>query len=112
MQSDLQALSNDKAEPALAAGDLSELRANLDSIDDAIHDLLMRRAEVVSHIASVKTGAALRPGREAAIIRRLLARPSATSPIAWDALRQRRIGVRAPNCARATAAKRPSVAGS
>lgn len=80
MQSDLQALSNDKAEPVLAAGDLSELRANLNSIDDAIHDLLMRRAEVVSHIASVKTGAALRPGREAAIIRRLLARHGGRMP--------------------------------
>jgi chorismate mutase / prephenate dehydratase len=80
MQSDLQALSNDEAEPAVAVGGLSALRANLDSIDDAIHDLLMRRAEVVGQIAAVKTGAALRPGREASIIRRLLARHGGRMP--------------------------------
>ncbi len=57
--------------------DLTSLRAELDGIDDAIHDLLMRRAEVVGVLAAsrLKTqGAALRPGREAQIIRRLLAR--------------------------------------
>jgi hypothetical protein len=34
MQSDLQALSNDEAEPVVVAGGLSALRANLDSIDE------------------------------------------------------------------------------
>ncbi len=57
--------------------DLASLRAELDNLDDAIHDLLMRRADIVGFLAEsgLKTpGVALRPGREAQIIRRLLAR--------------------------------------
>jgi chorismate mutase len=61
--------SRDQATPDLAA-----LRAELDRLDNAIHDLLMRRAEVVREVAATKGGVALRLGREAAIIRRLLAR--------------------------------------
>lgn len=55
---------------------LAALRAELDRLDDALHDTLMRRAEVVGRIAAlrVKDGTPLRPGREAAIVRRLLAR--------------------------------------
>jgi chorismate mutase-like protein len=56
-------------------GDLGALRAEIDRIDSDIHDLLMRRAEVVGQVAATKkNGVALRPGREAAILRRLLAR--------------------------------------
>ena len=56
--------------------DLASLRAELDRLDDALHDTLMRRAEVVKQVAAlrVKGPVPLRPGREAAIIRRLLAR--------------------------------------
>jgi chorismate mutase / prephenate dehydratase len=53
---------------------LTALRAELDRIDDALHDLLMQRAGVVEHVARAGKRGALRPGREAAIIRRLLAR--------------------------------------
>lgn len=59
---------------------LAELRVELDRLDDALHDLLMARAEVVARVAACKNGgaapgrSALRPGREAAILRRLLAR--------------------------------------
>ncbi|MCC7426373.1 MAG: chorismate mutase [Alphaproteobacteria bacterium] len=56
---------------------LGAIRAELDRLDDAIHDLLMQRAEVVARMASqrLKTnGPAIRPGREAMILRRLLAR--------------------------------------
>ncbi|MGE4481007.1 chorismate mutase [Acidocella sp.] len=55
---------------------LAELRAELDAIDDRIHDLLMQRAQVVENVASEggKTGTKIRPGREAIILRRLLAR--------------------------------------
>ncbi|MBV8591437.1 MAG: chorismate mutase [Acetobacteraceae bacterium] len=62
--------------------ELSQLRAELDGIDDALHDLLMRRAEIVERLASsgVKGQQALRPGREAIIIRRLLARHSGPLP--------------------------------
>ncbi len=63
-------------------GDLAALRAELDRLDDAVHDLLMRRAEVVAQVASTKPNGAspLRPGREAAIIRRLVARHTGSLP--------------------------------
>jgi chorismate mutase/prephenate dehydratase len=82
MQHDLDALSDGESAPDAAApsDDLPALRASLDSLDDAIHDLLMQRAEVVSRVATVKTGAALRPGREASILRRLLARSHGPLP--------------------------------
>jgi len=53
---------------------LDELRAELDHIDNSIHTLLMRRAEGVARIGKFggKGRIALRPGREADIIRRLL----------------------------------------
>ena len=60
--------------------DLQALRAELDRIDDGLHDLLMRRAEVVRQVAGAKNGVALRPGREAAILRRLLARHAGALP--------------------------------
>src|SRR3954468_11437218 len=70
-------------------GTLQELREEIDRIDDALHDLLMRRAEVSHAIAKVKqpqagpSGSsipALRPAREAAILRRLLARHKGDLP--------------------------------
>lgn len=62
--------------------DLAELRAELDGIDDALHDLLMRRADSVARLAAsgVKGPVALRPGREAAIVRRLLGRHAGPLP--------------------------------
>jgi len=72
---------NDKApaplspDPALAA-----LRAEIDALDDAMHDVLMRRAAVVARMAASRAktggGSPLRPGREAAVLRRLLTRHS------------------------------------
>src|SRR5579863_5021633 len=56
---------------------LDELRRQIDEVDASLHDLLMRRAEVVAAIAALKKGngtPAIRPGREAAILRRLVAR--------------------------------------
>jgi chorismate mutase len=64
--------------PRTTGPDLQALRQELDRLDDALHDMLMHRAEVVAQVAAAKAarseGLALRPGREAAIIRRLLAR--------------------------------------
>ncbi len=62
--------------------DLASLRAELDRLDDALHDTLMRRAEVVGQVAAlrVKGSVPLRPGREAAIVRRLLARHAGGLP--------------------------------
>ena len=50
------------------------------SIDDAVHDLLIRRARVVEAVAQSGKRSALRPGREASIIRRLLARHQGALP--------------------------------
>lgn len=64
------------------APDLAALRVELDRLDDALHDTLMRRGEVVKQVAAlrVKGVVPLRPGREAAIIRRLLARHTGGLP--------------------------------
>ena len=70
--------SPSQTQPAAPAKkpDLASLRAELDRLDDTLHNTLMRRAEVVKQVAAlrVKGPVPLRPGREAAIIRRLLAR--------------------------------------
>ena len=62
------------------ANGLAALRAELDGIDDAMHDLLMRRAACVEEVARSGKRSALRPGREASIIRRLLARHQGALP--------------------------------
>lgn len=77
--------------PSEAGATLAALRGQLDRIDDAIHDLLMQRAEVVVQVGPAKRGVAFRPGREAQIIRRLLARhhgplPARVLPRLWREL--------------------------
>jgi chorismate mutase/prephenate dehydratase len=62
------------AQDGWRGADLGLLRAELDRIDDAMHGLLMDRAKVVEQVARAGKPAAFRPGREAAIIRRLLER--------------------------------------
>jgi chorismate mutase len=61
---------------------LAQLRAQLDALDDQIHDLLMQRAAVVEHVArdGGKSGTKIRAGREAIILRRLLARHQGALP--------------------------------
>ena len=69
-------------EPAL---DLAALRAELDALDDALHDLLMRRFTLIGRLSASRAkgaGTALRPGREAVILRRLLARHAGPLPAA------------------------------
>jgi chorismate mutase / prephenate dehydratase len=61
-------------------GDLSALRAELDRIDDGLHELLMKRARVVEQVAKAGKRGAYRPGREASIIRRLLRHHRGTLP--------------------------------
>lgn len=62
--------------------DLASLRAELDRLDDSIHDLLIGRGEIVQRVATTKPPGvvALRPGREAAILRRLLTRHHGALP--------------------------------
>ena len=62
---------------------LTAVRAQLDTIDDAMHDLLMQRADIVDSLAAsrAKAGSSiLRPGREADILRRLLVRHAGPLP--------------------------------
>ena len=65
--------------------DLEELRRSLDRIDDKLQDLLIERAEIIARVAaSKKEGnlAAFQPGREAEIMRRLVARHRGNFPVA------------------------------
>ena len=61
---------------------LAELRAEIDRIDDSIHDAIMRRAELVGQVRAAKPPGmpTTRPAREAQILRRLLARHSGQFP--------------------------------
>ena len=61
---------------------LDDLRREIDEIDTRIHDLLMERAEVGRRVGEVKGsgGPYIRPGREAQILRRLIARHSGPFP--------------------------------
>ena len=60
---------------------LAEARAALNSIDDQIHALLMERAAIVKErVGTSGKTSPLRPGRQAAVIRRLLANHSGYLP--------------------------------
>jgi chorismate mutase/prephenate dehydratase len=71
-------------EAAPVPSPLAVARAEIDALDDALHDLVMRRAAVVARLAAsnAKAGSPspLRPGREAMILRRLLARHHGALP--------------------------------
>ena len=71
--------------PSPEESPLAALRDEIDEIDDTIHDLIMRRMALANRISETKrargaTGALLRPAREAAILRRLLARHEGPFP--------------------------------
>ncbi len=62
---------------------LSDIREEIDSIDNQVHDLFMRRADLVSSVSAAKKLAGLQivhPAREAKLIRRLLDRHSGVLP--------------------------------
>ncbi len=64
---------------------LDNLRQEIDRVDDQIHDLLMRRADLGEQVAAAKESAAanaprFRPGREASILRRLKSRHNGPLP--------------------------------
>ncbi len=75
------------------ADKLSALRRDIDRIDDAIHDLLMRRAKVVAEVRKAKgrAGAIFQPAREAAILERLASRHRGALPMNTIAAVWRRI---------------------
>ena len=67
---------------------IEDLRREIDEIDTALHELLMRRSDVAARIGALKDGpdgpdgGFLRPAREAAILRRLVARHTGPLPAA------------------------------
>jgi len=64
-----------------ASPSLDELRREIDRIDDAMHDLVMRRADVAGSVRRAKgDGPSFRPAREAQLLRRLVARHKGSLP--------------------------------
>ena len=60
-----------------ASPSLDDLRRRIDQLDDALQDVLIQRAEIVAEVARLKKAdgtSPVRPGREARILRRLVAR--------------------------------------
>jgi chorismate mutase len=57
---------------------LSDLRREIDHIDEAMHRLLMERGDIIDRLIAVKgtqeSGSAFRPAREAEMMRRLVER--------------------------------------
>lgn len=62
---------------------LDLLRQDIDAIDASIHDLIVKRGTIVEDIRKIKkrAGPALRPGREATILRRLAAKHQGAFPL-------------------------------
>src|SRR6202167_5776320 len=64
---------------------LADLRRNIDRIDEAMHELLIERGEIIDRLIAVKkteeTGAAFRPAREADMMRRLVQRHHGNLPL-------------------------------
>src|SRR5258708_14013793 len=86
---------------------LDDLRRQIDELDDQLHDLLMRRTEIVEAIGKEKKDgrvSAFRPGREAVILRRLVARHGGRFPAAgplptWREMLAAPRGVQIPSAA-------------
>ena len=64
---------------------LDDLRKEIDRIDEAMHQLLMERAEIIDRLIAVKnsqeSGSAFRPAREAEMMRRLVKRHKGILPL-------------------------------
>ncbi len=96
------------ATPGLAATpaeELALLRAELDHLDDVLHDTLRSRAAIVARIgaSAAKGTLKLRMGRQAEILRRILARHDGAYPPAsvvrvWLELLAGTIAMQAPFC--------------
>src|SRR5258707_5942722 len=64
---------------------LTELRGEMDRIDEAMHRLLMERGDIIGRLIKAKrtaeSGSAFRPAREADMMRRLVERHSGILPL-------------------------------
>jgi chorismate mutase len=73
------------ATPPTTPPTLTDLRQEIDRIDEAMHRLLMERGDIIDRLIATKktaeTGSAFRPAREADIMRRLVERHKGSLPI-------------------------------
>jgi chorismate mutase len=64
---------------------LHDLRREIDTIDEQVHELLMKRGDIIDRLISVKqtqeVGSAFRPAREADMMRRLVKRHRGILPL-------------------------------
>jgi chorismate mutase len=64
---------------------LTDLRKNIDRIDEAVHRLLMERGDIIDRLIAVKqtqeSGSAFRPAREADMMKRLVDRHKGILPL-------------------------------
>src|SRR6187200_1187739 len=71
--------------PRTETPSLTELRREIDRIDEAMHRLLMERGEIIDRLIAVKRTSdrtsAFRPGREAAMMRALAERHHGLLPL-------------------------------
>jgi len=71
--------------PRSDAPSLTELRREIDRIDEAMHRLLIERSEIIGRLIKAKQtqeqGSAFRPAREADMMRRLVDRHSGILPL-------------------------------
>lgn len=71
--------------PAPPLDNLADLRAEIDRLDAEMHALLVQRGAIIDRLIAVKrtgaTGSAFRPGREAAMMRRLAERHRGLLPL-------------------------------
>jgi chorismate mutase len=71
--------------PETGTPSLTDLRREIDRIDESMHRLLMERGEIIDRLISVKqtqeTGSAFRPAREAEMMRRLVERHKGILPL-------------------------------
>ena len=86
---------------------LADLRREIDRIDETMHRLLMERGAIIDRLVAVKrtaeSGSAFRPGREADMMRRLLARHHGRLPFSavehiWRTIIATFTHVQAPYC--------------
>jgi chorismate mutase len=68
-----------------SAPSLADLRKEIDRIDEAMHQLLMERGQIIDRLIATKktqeTGSAFRPAREADMMRRLVQRHKGILPL-------------------------------
>src|SRR6476646_8816682 len=71
--------------PRTETPSLTELRHEIDRIDEAMHALLIERGEIIDRLIAVKktqeSGSAFRPAREADMMRRLVQRHHGSLPL-------------------------------